>query len=52
MNLYTPLRLSTLGLACALLTLSGCSKLEPSKTDSDSNPATASGPLSKEVEVR
>ena len=45
MNLYTPLRLSTLGLACALLTLSGCSTLEPSKTDSDSNPATASGPL-------
>lgn len=47
MNLYTPFRLSTLGLACALLSLSGCSTLGASKAGngSDSSLATVSGPL-------
>lgn len=43
MNLHTPFRLSTLGLACALLALSGCSTLDSSKAANDT--ATASGPL-------
>ncbi len=46
MNMNTRFRFNALGMALALLALNGCSTLDRPQDGIDTNPATASGPLS------